>query len=72
MDGIITPLRKNIESSEEKINSLTKLANNMKSDLKAKDSAIKYLKCEKKGGFFKVVHQYVWYWLWDGYSDAVL
>ena len=48
LDGIITPLRKNIESSEEKINSLTKLANNMKSDLKAKDSAIKYLKCEKK------------------------
>ena len=26
----------------------------------------------QKVDFFKVVHQYVWYWLWDGYSDAVL
>ena len=48
LDNIITPLRNNIESYQEKINSLTKLANNMKSDLKAKDSDIKDLKCEKK------------------------
>ena len=48
VNDLITPLRNNIEFYEEKINSLTKLANNMKSDLKAKDSDIKDLKCEKK------------------------
>jgi peptidoglycan hydrolase CwlO-like protein len=48
LDDIITTLVNDIESYQEKINSLTKLANNMKSDLKAKDSDIKDLKCEKK------------------------
>ena len=42
------PLRNEIESYQEKINSLTKLANIMKSELKGKDRDVKELKSEKR------------------------
>jgi len=48
MEDMISPLRDEIESCQEKINSLTKLSNKMKLDLKEKDADVKQLTREKR------------------------